>query len=61
MSDWLWQHWIAWILLPFGVYFIARIIFVAYFHAKRDFLRRFFRDGTDSNQGQDTEHQREGQ
>lgn len=31
------------LLLPFVVYFVARILFVAYFHAKRDHIRRLTR------------------
>lgn len=39
------------VLSPFVVYLGARVVFAAYFHAKRDFLRRLFTHGT--AQGQD--------
>lgn len=39
------------IAIPFVIYFGARIIFLAYFHAKRDFLRRYFKDGNSENAG----------
>lgn len=46
MWEFLAQNPAAWVLLPFVpvvVYFVARLIFIAYFHAKRDHLRRLYR------------------
>lgn len=34
------------------VYFIARAIFLAYFHTKRDYIRRIFRGHFDQTEGQ---------
>ena len=36
------QNPVVLLLLPFAVYIGARVIFVAYFHAKRDHIRRLY-------------------
>lgn len=36
---------LLWIALPFALYFVARIVFAAYFDAKYHSLRRFFKYG----------------
>lgn len=41
--DHLWMIFLG----PLLVYLGARIVFIAYFHAKRDFIRRFLGYGTD--------------
>lgn len=39
MWEFLYQPFL-YLLAPFVVYFVARVLFLAYFHAKRDHLRR---------------------
>lgn len=34
-----------------AVYFFARVVFLAFFHAKRDFLRRYMQDGSSEDEG----------
>lgn len=41
------------VVAPFVIYALARIVFVAYYHAKRDHIRRVF-DGLDSKKGSRT-------
>lgn len=50
MSFWTADPVVLIILTPLLVYLGARIIFIAYFHAKRDFLRRFLGYGLDQRQ-----------
>lgn len=47
MSDFIQQNPIVLLLIPFAVYIGARVIFIAFFHAKRDYIRRLYR-GIDS-------------
>lgn len=42
-----------WLLAPIVVYLGARIVFVAYFHAKRDHLRRIYRGIDEKNRSTD--------
>lgn len=44
MFEFIAQNPIAVLAAPFGVYILARVIFLAYFHAKRDFVRRYYRE-----------------
>lgn len=43
MWEYIQQNPLVLLLTPFVVYFVARIIFLAHFHAKRDHLRRLTR------------------
>ena len=47
MSEFIQQNPIVLLLIPLTVYIGARVIFSAFFHAKRDYIRRLYR-GIDS-------------
>ena len=54
MSEFIQQNPIVLLLIPLTVYIGARVIFSAFFHAKRDYIRRLYR-GIDSEKNNRSE------